>query len=149
MRPKKAGFTLIELMITVSILAILGAMVMVRFNDMLEKTKEGATKGNLGQIMAAVAVYYGDNTGLFPNDITAQTFRNYLAKIPPVLVTHYKSGFQLAGSLTTVTMVSTAVDSSIPTGTDGWKYNRKTGNIWVYNSQTDTLGAVYSMYGYQ
>jgi general secretion pathway protein G len=149
MRRKSPGFTLMELMITVAILSVLASMVVVKLGDALEKTKEGATKGNLGTIMAAISVYYGDNSGIFPVDIATQSFSPYLRSIPPVLVTHSKSGFHLSGTVTSVLLVSTLIDSAIPTGTDGWKYNKKTGNVWVYNSQTDTMGRVYSMYGYE
>jgi len=149
MTQKTHGFTLVELMLTVGILAILSAGAVVKFGDIMEKTKEGGTKGNLGTIMAAISVYFGDYNGLFPNDITAQTFNTYLARIPRVTVMHPKTGFHLSGTVNTIMTVSTAVNATIGTNTDGWKYNIKTGDVWVNNSQTDTNGRVYSMYGYE
>jgi prepilin-type N-terminal cleavage/methylation domain-containing protein len=149
MRQRTRGFTLVELMLTVGILAILSAGVAVKFADIMEKTKEGGTKGNLGTIMAAISVYYGDNNGIFPNDITAQSFITYLSKIPKVTVTHPKSGFQLSGTANSIATVYTAINAPIATNGDGWKYNSKTGDVWINNSQTDTLGKVYSMYGYE
>ena len=57
---KQKGFTLIELMIVVAIIGILAAVAIPKFADMLEKAREGATKGNVGAIKSAISIYYGD-----------------------------------------------------------------------------------------
>lgn len=145
---KDRAFTLIELMIVVAIIGILAAVAIPRFADMLEKAREGATKGNIGAIKSAIAIYYGDNSGVWPDSITAPYFSNYLDRIPPVKVTHPKKlgGHTLSG---TATVVSVVTASGVFTDTtDGWKYNSSDGNVWVNNSQTDTMGTVYYMYGY-
>jgi type II secretory pathway pseudopilin PulG len=149
MKKRNAGWTLVELMLTVGIMVTLSTVVAVKFGEMMDKAKEGATKGNVGLIMAAISVYYGETNGLFPDDITAEQFKIFLKKVPKVLVTHQNSGYQLLGSVNTVTTISVTAYSPIATNTDGWRYNRKTGNIWVNNSQTDLAGKSYSMYGYE
>jgi prepilin-type N-terminal cleavage/methylation domain-containing protein len=148
----KKGFTLIELMIVVAIIGILAAVAIPRFSDMLEKAREGATKGNVGAIKSAISIYYGDNTGAWPwsIDVTqagASFFTKYLDNIPPVKVTHPNGGKQLSGTSRAVLLV--IVTATIDTATDGWKYNQTAGDVWVNNSQTDTKNVQYSMYGYE
>jgi len=146
---KERAFTLIELMIVVAIIGILAAVAIPKFSDMLEKAREGATKGNVGAIKSAISIYYGDNSGVWPGDISAAAFKNYLEKIPPVKVTHPAKlgGNTLSGTATVVTVVSAS--GVFTSTTDGWKYNYTDGNVWVNNSQTDTVGTVYYTYGYE
>src|SRR3989339_520177 len=60
------GFTLIELMIVVAIIGILSAIAIPKFADLIRKSNEGATKGNLGAVRSAISIYYGEMEGLFP-----------------------------------------------------------------------------------
>src|SRR5580700_1182416 len=60
------GFTLVELMIVVAIIGILAAVAIPKFAQMLEKSREGATKGNIGALKSAVSNYYADQQGNYP-----------------------------------------------------------------------------------
>ncbi|MCK4532763.1 prepilin-type N-terminal cleavage/methylation domain-containing protein [bacterium] len=51
------GFTLIELMIVVAIIDILATIAMPKFVDLIRKTKESTTKGNLAVLRNVLAVY--------------------------------------------------------------------------------------------
>jgi type II secretory pathway pseudopilin PulG len=137
-------------MIVVAIIGILAAVAIPKFAQMLEKAREGATKGNVGAIKSAVSIYYGDNTGVFPINLTDVLFKNYLSAVPPVKVTHPSGGTKLTGTCTDVAVVNTVgYAGDILTSTDGWKYNAASGDVWVNNAQTDTKTTLYSMYGYE
>ena len=84
MKNSKKGFTLIELMIVVAIIGILAAIAIPKFADLINKSKEGATKGSLSSVRSAIQVYYGDNEGWFPIDslVVLTTNAKYLNEIP-------------------------------------------------------------------
>ncbi|MEI7641197.1 MAG: prepilin-type N-terminal cleavage/methylation domain-containing protein [bacterium] len=144
----KKGFTLIELMIVVAIIGILASVAIPKFSDMLEKSREGATKGNVGALKSAISIYYGDNTGAWPSGLADTWFAKYMDRIPAVKVKHPSGGFALSGSSTTITTVNEVTLVTIATDTDGWKYNQASGDLWINNSQTDSKGEGYSVYGY-
>jgi len=107
----KKGFTLIELMIVIAIIGILAAIAIPKFADLINKSKEGATKGSLASVRSAIQVYYGDNEGWFPADSLAclTTNSKYLSAIPVAKL-------PLSGHGDIATVVVTAADGG------GWTY---------------------------
>jgi len=81
-----AGVTLLELMIVVAILPVLAAVGAPKLTAMVARSKEGATKGNLGSIRSALAVYYADNEGAYPEDAleSLENGGKYISGIPAV-----------------------------------------------------------------
>lgn len=65
------GFTLIELMIVVTVIGILATMAMVKFVDLITRTREASTKGSLGTLRSAVSIYYAEMEGLYPGNNSA------------------------------------------------------------------------------
>src|SRR6266851_1041081 len=88
MLTSKKGFTLIELMIVVAIIGILAAIAIPQFANLVSKSQEGATKGNLGTIRSALSIYYGDSEGWYPaiagtTNLATLTFGSrYLQTVP-------------------------------------------------------------------
>lgn len=56
-----AGFTIIELLVVVAIIAVLAAIVLVNVTQYINKGKDAAIKGNMATILTNMAVYYDDN----------------------------------------------------------------------------------------
>ena len=60
----RTGFTLIELMAVVLILAILAGVALPKFFDYQTRAREAACKGTLGGVRAGIANYYADQATL-------------------------------------------------------------------------------------
>ncbi len=55
---KAAGFTIIELLVVVAIIAVLAAIVLVNVTSYINKGKNAAIKGNLATVLTNMAVSY-------------------------------------------------------------------------------------------
>ena len=149
-RLKTKGFTLIELMIVVAIIGILAAIAIPRFAQMLEKSREGSTKGNLGSIKSAASIYYGDNGGFWPttmNTLSTYAFSKYLDNIFPVKVT----GYFVAGATSPYgNLVTMTTGAQVPTGSSsGWLYDSNYGNVFINSTVKDSKAIPYSFYGFE
>ena len=137
---RTSGFTLIELMIVVAIIGILAAIAIPKFANLIRKSNEGASKGNLGSIRGALSIYYGDLEGQYPTDMQSLTIAGkYLTAIPQAKAPNYHSD----GSA--VTAQTQSNDGA------GWSYNNTTndanmGTVWVNCTHTDTKGSTWTTY---
>ena len=166
MKKLQSGFTLVELMIVVAIIGVLAAVAIPKFADMLEKSREGATKGNLSAIRSAVSNYYADQQGVYPLTLDTQTgtqggvaytgFQpNYIDNLPAVKVTAKNTantdngkgpgvgnsaGVFTYGNWTTPAFAASSLGK-------GWKYNSSSGDVWVNSAMKDMAGKSYTVYG--
>jgi len=72
---KTRGFTMVEVIIVVAIIAILASIIMPKMSGSRTKTQLAACKGNLRHIAIAMQLYANDNNGYHTN-ITNGTFTN-------------------------------------------------------------------------
>ena len=72
-RRRATGFTLIEMLVVVVVMAVLAAVVLPKFQNQSRRSKESALKSDLAQLRSAVATFQAD-TGYYPkalSDLTA------------------------------------------------------------------------------
>ena len=139
----KHGFTLIELMIVVAIIGILAAIAIPKFAELIRKSNEGASKGNLGSIRSALSIYYGDMEGVYPTDVVALTQNGkYMTAIPKAKTPNFHP------DSASVNQAATPVDD---TKNGGWAYDNSNtdpnfGSLWVNCTHTDTKGSIWTGY---
>ena len=159
---KSKGFTLIELMIVIAIIGILSAIAVPKFADLIRKSNEGATRGNLATMKSAISIYYSENEGKFPNTIASlttpaigATTGKYLKEVPETKLPPYggNSSARVAEEATVTAgfakgwmlnpndlNLATVVSCDAATAT------KTTGDVWVDSTDTDSKGTVWFTY---
>ena len=77
----KAGFTLVELLIVISLISILAAMGLVQYRNSVTATKEATLRTDLFRMRDAIDQYYADK-GKYPSSLDSLVSDGYLRKLP-------------------------------------------------------------------
>lgn len=132
-------------MIVTAIIGILAAIAIPKFADLIRKSKEGSTKGNLGAMRGSLSLYYAAMEGNYPiDDLTQLTVNGkYINSIPPAAMPNYHAD-------------STAISANATLGVavnnlGGWSYDNNNGDgnwgaVFVNCTDTDTRGVIWSTY---
>lgn len=75
------GFTLIELVVVMAIVALLLSLAAPRYFQHVEKSKEAVLKSNLAATRDALDKFYGD-TGKYPERLEVLVEKRYLRSMP-------------------------------------------------------------------
>ncbi|MFY9328342.1 MAG: prepilin-type N-terminal cleavage/methylation domain-containing protein [Georgfuchsia sp.] len=75
------GFTLIELIIVLTIIALLLSIASPRYFHSVDKSKETVLRSNLAMTRDALDKYYGDN-GKYPDQLETLVTKKYLRSLP-------------------------------------------------------------------
>ena len=77
----KKGFTLVELLVVLAIVATLLTIAVPRYYASLDRSKEAVLKENLYQMRDAIGKYYADK-GKYPETLETLAADKYLHKVP-------------------------------------------------------------------
>lgn len=129
-------------MIVIAVLAIIVSIAVPRLSQMIRRANEASTLGKLGAIRTALTIYYADNEGIFPTDLTPLMTpgSKYLTGIIPMYTMSHGSSESVNYS-----SAGDVADSG------GWSYlnnasNTAWGKVWVDCTHTDMKGLVWSSY---
>ena len=75
------GFTLVELLIVISLISILAAMGLVQYRNSVQSAREGVLKTDLFRMRDAIDQYYADKAK-YPASLDALVSDQYLRRIP-------------------------------------------------------------------
>ncbi|MHC4127982.1 MAG: type II secretion system protein [Planctomycetota bacterium] len=134
----RKGFTLIELMAVVLILAILAGVALPKFFNYQSQAREASCKGTLGGVRAGIANFYANEaissgTAAYPTlaELTdGSTMQEALPENP------YASNNDVGAATSAQAAVRTVVG-----GGAGWSYyDGSTGGAAIFYANTDTAG---------
>ncbi len=139
----KKKVNVIEIVVAILIILLLTLVFYPKFLDVIRKSNEATTRANLTALRSAIAVYYGDNEGMFPSENIVEELTGgdgkYIKYIPEVYCPPY-------------TKPTNAITTK-PTGNSGkWAYqvedsvDRQAGEIWIDCDQKDSKGVVWNTY---
>jgi general secretion pathway protein G len=80
------GFTLIELMVVMSVIALLISIAVPRYFHSIDNAKEATLKHSLSVMREAIDKFYGDNQ-YYPESIEELVSKKYLRAVPPDPIT--------------------------------------------------------------
>src|SRR5688572_20775935 len=135
----RKGFTLVEVLIVVVIMAILAATIIPQFSNSASDAKAGTNKFNLHTLRSQLELYKSQHDGEVPSgtliELTKSTDKNgnqgtgvnfpygpYIREIPVN---------SASNSSTIKVITSNPAMAGDVTGTGGWLYNATTGGVWL------------------
>lgn len=78
---RQGGFTLVELLIVLSLISILAAMGLVQYRNSVRHAQESVLKTDLFRMRDAIDQYYADK-GKYPASLEALVSEGYMRRIP-------------------------------------------------------------------
>ena len=129
-------------MVVVAIIGILGGVAAARFGGLINKSKEGATRGGLASVRSALTLYYADNTFYPADDLSSLVQgRRYLDNLPLVKLpgtNHPENPHVTVGASTAAAV----------TDTGGWAYvndpaSPDFGTLLINCTHADSAGKIW------
>lgn len=81
LRPRHLGFTLVELLVVLSILALLLSLAYPKYFSNVDRAKEAALKETLNTTRVAIDQFYADH-GKYPDSLEEIVEKKYITKLP-------------------------------------------------------------------
>ena len=92
-RGAEGGFTIVELLVVISLISILAAMGLVQYKNSIVRTQEATLKTDLFRMRDAIDQYYADK-GKYPASLDALVSDGYMRKLPEDPVTKSADSWQ-------------------------------------------------------
>lgn len=133
---RRLGFTLVEVLIVVVIMAILAATILPQFSDSSSDARVSTGKFNLAGLRAQLELYKQQHSSAYPTTLDLLTVKTNLDQSTsgtpiygPYLLQIPEDG--VTGSRAVATSTANPITISAGTTTGGWIYNNTTGEIRI------------------
>ena len=136
---RKHGFTLVEVLIVVVIMAVLAATIIPQFSDSTKDAKASTVEFNLHTLRSQVELYKSQHDGKLPTgtliELTSKTNRNgtigTTSQFPYGPYVRVLPMNPFTNSNTVKVIASSPAAAGDVTGTGGWLYNATTGEVYI------------------
>jgi len=91
---KQIGFTFVELMVVMAIMALLLSIALPRYFDGLKRAKEAILLDDLATMRQAIDHYHADK-GIYPDSLDSLVTQRYIRSIPDDPITERSDTWQL------------------------------------------------------
>jgi len=115
-KTKKNGFTLIELIVTVTIIAVLTVVGMISYGGTSKKARDSRRMADLEKIRVALELYRQSTGSTYPadGDLGAKLTPNYLQTMPVgPKGENYADGYDQTGTGYTYTITTTLEETGV------------------------------------
>jgi general secretion pathway protein G len=92
-RRQAAGFTLVELLVVLSLIALLASMAMVQYRNSIRRSEEAVLKTNLFRMRDGIDQYFADK-GKYPASLDSLVSDGYMRSIPEDPITKSRDTWQ-------------------------------------------------------
>lgn len=82
MRRRDAGFTLIEILIVITLIFVLAGMALIQYQNSVQSAKEAVLKENLFRLRDAIDQFYADKNK-YPASLDELVTEKYIRLVPP------------------------------------------------------------------
>jgi prepilin-type N-terminal cleavage/methylation domain-containing protein len=140
----RTGFTLVEILIVVVIMAVMAAIVIPQFNNSTDDTRKATVQFNLSIVRSVIQTYRGQHGQMpFVNDVqdlaevitnktqTNGTIDNTNGIFGPYVDVFPENSFSNSISIKLITNDPATSSDVTSGGSGGWLYNKTTGGLWL------------------
>lgn len=138
---RSSGFTLVEVLIVVVIMAVLAATIIPQFTDSTTDAKASSVKFNLHTLRSQIQLYKAQHNGTPPKagmvsliqttDITGSDGVGASYSLGPYVMELPENPFASSAVVKTITGSPAKSGDVTANNAGGWLYNATTGEVWI------------------